>query len=168
MAEEGRAGDLEGRLWDLVEPYLAAENVELDDLQVRGSGSARLVRMTVDAPSGIDVEVISRLSQGLSRLLDNADAVSGPYTLEVGSPGLERDLRRPAHFRKSLGREATVSTREEVGGQHRHRGTIEDAAGEGITLLVGEERRRIPFDQITQARTVFRWEKAPKPGHKRG
>ena len=160
--------DIEARLWDAVGPYLAAEGVELDDLEVRGGGGARLVRVTVDAEGSLDVEAISRLSQGLSRLLDEADVLTGAYTLEVGSPGLERELRRPAHFRKSVGREVVVTTRDDVAGARHHRGSIEEVAGEGMTLLVGEEERRIPFGQVAQARTVFRWEKAPKPGHKRG
>ncbi len=160
--------DLEQRLWGLMEPYLAVEGVELDDLVVRGAGGARLVRVAVDAGGGMDVETIARLSQGLSRILDEAEVLPGAYTLEVGSPGLERDLRRPAHFEKARGREVTVTTRGEVGGAHRHQGVMEGVASEGITLLVGEERRRIPFDQVAQARTVFRWEKPPKPGHKRG
>jgi ribosome maturation factor RimP len=160
--------DLEQRLWGLIEPYLAAENVELDDLAVRGGGGARLVRVTVDAAAGMDVEVIARVSEGLSRLLDEAEVVPGTYTLEVGSPGLERDLRRPAHFRKSKGREVVVTTRDDVAGARHHRGLLEEVADEEVTLLVGEEKRRVPFDQVAQARTVFRWEKAPKPGHKRG
>jgi ribosome maturation factor RimP len=160
--------DLEERLRGLVGPYLAVEGVELDDLAVRGGGGARLVRVTVDAGGGMDVEAVARLSQGLSRLLDETDVMPGAYTLEVGSPGLERDLRRPAHFEKSKGREVTVTTRDDVAGAHRHRGVIEQVTPEGISLLVGEEQRRIPFDQVAQARTVFRWEKPPKPGHKRG
>ena len=160
--------DLERRLWGLIEPYLAAERVELDDLAVRGGGGARLVRVTVDTGGGMDVEAIARLSQGLSRLLDEAEAMPGAYTLEVGSPGLERDLRRPSHFQKSLGREVVVTTRDDVAGAHRHRGLIDEVAAEGVTLLVGEEKQRIAFDQVAQARTVFRWEKPPKPGHKRG
>ena len=52
--------DLERQLWGLIEPYLAAENVELDDLAVRGGGGARLVRVTVDADGGMDVEAIAR------------------------------------------------------------------------------------------------------------
>jgi ribosome maturation factor RimP len=135
---------------------------------VRGSGGARLVRVTVDSPGGMDVEAVARLSQGLSRLLDTDDVLPGAYTLEVGSPGLERDLRRPAHFRKSQGREVRITTREDVGGTRHHRGVIREVAAGAVVLAVDEGERRIPFDRVTQARTVFRWEKPPKPGHKRG
>ncbi len=160
--------DLEARLWDLVGPYLAAEGIELDDLAVRGGGGARLVRVTLDAPGGMDVEAIARASQGLSRLLDQADLLAGAYTLEVGSPGLERELRRPAQFGKALGREVVVTTVDPLDGSRRHRGVLDEVSGEAVTLLLGEGTRQIPFGQVAEARTVFRWEKAPKPGHKRG
>jgi ribosome maturation factor RimP len=116
----------------------------------------------------MDVEAIARASQGLSRLLDGADLLPGAYTLEVGSPGLERDLRRPAHFGKALGREVVVTTSEPVGGSKRHRGSLDGVDAEALTLGRAEGPQRIPFSQVAQARTVFRWEKAPKPGHKRG
>lgn len=160
--------DLEARLWDLVGPYLAAEGIELDDLEVRGGGGARLVRVTLDAAAGMDVEAIAQVSQGLSRLLDQADVLPGAYTLEVGSPGLERELRRPAHFGKAVGREVVVTTREPLGGSRRHSGVLDEVTGEAVTLRLTEGTRRILFGQVAQARTVFRWEKAPKPGHKRG
>ena len=160
--------DLEARLWALAGPYLAAEGIDLDDLEVRGGGGARLVRVTVDAAGGMDVEAIARASQGLSRLLDESDVLPGAYTLEVGSPGLERDLRRPEHFGKAVGREVQVTTRELIDGSRRHRGVLDEATGEQVTLRLSEGVRRIPFDQVAQARTVFRWEKPPKPGHKRG
>jgi len=160
--------DLEARLWDLLVPYLAAEGIELDDLEVRGGGGARLVRVNLDVPGGMDVEAIARASQGLSRLLDQADALPGAYTLEVGSPGLERELRRPAHFAKAVGREVVLTTRDPQAGSRRHRGVLDEVTDETVTLRLAEGTRCIPFGQVAQARTVFRWEKAPKPGHKRG
>jgi len=161
-------GDLEGRLWDVVAPYLAAEGVELDDLEVRGGGGARLVRVTVDAAGGVDVEAIARLSQGLSRLLDETDLLAGAYTLEVGSPGLERELRRPAHFGKAVGREVAVTTRDPMAGAKHHSGVLDEFTGEAMTLRLAEGALRIPLSEVATARTVFRWEKPPKPGHKRG
>lgn len=158
--------DLEVRLWDLVEPHLAAEHIELDDLDVRGGGGARLVRVTVDAEKGVDVDTLATVSRGLERLIDQSNLVGGPYTLEVSSPGLERTLRRPAQFAKAIGREAVVTTRGPVAGARRHRGVIDGVAAGAVALRVDEEARLIPLAEVEQARTVFRWEKAPKPGHK--
>jgi len=156
------------RLWESLEPYLEAEGVELDDLDVRGSGNGRIVRITVDAPGGIGVDRIAQLSRGMSRLLDEDDSVSGSYTLEVSSPGLERRLRRPSHYQKAVGRELDVRTVEEIEGAQRHRGVLEKLDDGALRLGVDGGTRVIPIQAITQARTVFRWEKAPKPGGKRG
>jgi ribosome maturation factor RimP len=156
------------RLWHLLEPYLAAENVELDDLDVRGGGRGRLVRVLVDAPGGLGVDRIAELARGLSRLLDEQDPVNGSYTLEVSSPGLERKLRRPLHYEKAIGREVDIKTGTEVDGVTRHRGELKQFVDESVHLDVDGQARVIPLEAITQAKTVFRWEKSPKPGGKRG
>lgn len=157
--------DLDRRLWSLLEPWLDAEGIELDDLEVLGGGAGRVVRVFVDSPGGVDLDRITHLSRGLARLLEDTDLAS--YTLEVSSPGLERTLRRPSHFQKAVGREVVLKTRDEVSGARNHRGIL-TAVGEGDLLVtVDGSDRSIPLDRVTQARTVFRWEKAPKPG-KRG
>lgn len=155
-------------LWRTVESYLAAEQVDLDDVEIRGSGRGRVVRVTVDAPGGIDLDRITELSRGLSRILDDEAVVDGPYTLEVSSPGLERPLRRPQHFQKALGREVVVKTASPVGGGRSHRGILDSADDEGIVVVVDGAARRIPYGDVAQARTVFRWERAPKPGRRGG
>ena len=161
-------GDVGERLWETLEPYLEAEGVELDDLDVRGRGNGRLVRVTVDAPGGIGVERIAELSRGVSRLLDEADPVTGAYTLEVSSPGLERSLKRPSHFVKAVGREIDVKTTAAIEGAQRHRGVLEQVDDGTLSLIVDGAPRSIPMGSVAQAKTVFRWEKSPKPGGKRG
>lgn len=156
----------EDELWNAIESYLVAEDLELDDLELAGQGPGRLLRVVIDAAGGIDLDRLSDASQGLSRLIDELDGIDGPYTLEVTSPGLERPLRRPDHFHKSVGRELDVKTRQELEGTVRHRGVLEDADDEGFVVVTGGERRRIPYADVAWARTVFRWERAPKPGKK--
>lgn len=156
------------RLWHLLEPYLAAEGVELDDLDVRGGGRGRMVRVLVDAPGGLGVDRIAELSRGLSRLLDEEDPVAGSYTLEVSSPGLERALKRPRHFAKAVGREVAVTTSNEVDGATNHRGTLQAGGDDAIEVEVDGSMRTIPMTSISKAKTLFRWEKTPKPGGKRG
>jgi len=164
----GPKSDTADRLWNTLEPYFEAEGVELDDLDVRGRGGGRILRVTVDAPDGIGVDRIAELSRGVSRLFDDADPVSGAYTLEVTSPGLERSLRRPSHFEKAVGREVDVRTTEEIDGAQRHRGLLEAVDDGGLRVTVDGATRTIPMQSVTQARTIFRLEKAPKPGAKRG
>jgi ribosome maturation factor RimP len=157
-----------GRLWGILEPYARAEGLELDDLDVRGGGGGRIVQVLVDADGGVDVDRIAELARGMSRLLDEADPFEGSYTLEVGSPGLERRLRRPAHFLKSVGREVIVTTSEPVEGATSHRGVIASADEHTVSVRIDGSLRSIPLDIVAKARTVFRWERGSKAGGTRG
>ena len=157
-------GDGDGLLWELLGRYLEAEGVELDDLAVRGSGAGRVLRVTVDAEGGVSVDRIADLARGMSRLLDEVEGVDGPYTLEVSSPGLERALHRPEQYRKSVGREVLVKTRIAIEGTQSHRGVLTEVTEGQVAVLVDGTDRHIPLSDVAQARTIFRWEKAAKPG----
>ena len=150
-------------IWDVVEPYLAEERLELDDLELTGQGRGRILRVTVDG-EGVDVDRLADLSRGLSRLLDHETDMQDSYQLEVSSPGLERKLRRPSHFQKSVGREvkAKVSLGERNATLH---GVITGAGEEAFTLEGDEGAKTFNYEDVITAKTVFRWEKAPKPGH---
>jgi ribosome maturation factor RimP len=150
-------------IWKVVEPYLAAERLELDDLELSGHGRGRVLRVTVDGDD-VDVDRLAEVSRGLSRLLDDEPGLQDQYRLEVSSPGLERKLRRPAHYRKSVGREVVVRTAE-AGEKATYRGTITDADQSHFTVDAGQGPVTVSYDEVVSAKTVFRWEKAPKPGH---
>ena len=159
--------DVADRLWDMVEPYVAAEGIELDDLEVVGSGSGTIIRVTVDGDTPVGVDHVASLSRGISRLFDAEDPIAGSYTLEVGSPGLERKLRRPAHFAKSVGREAKIKFRGPLGFESL-RGTIAAVNGSGFTIEVDQEPHRVAYQDVTTASTVFVWQKNAKPGPGKG
>ena len=151
------------QIWKVVEPYLAAESLELDDLEVLGRGRARTLRVTIDKSGGVDLDRISEVSRGLSRLLDSETEIEGPYQLEVSSPGLERKLSRPSQFHKSIGREVVVKT-----AAFTVRGVLTGANQESFQVQPADaEERSVRYEDVTSARTVFRWERAPKPGGKR-
>jgi len=156
-------GSLAERLWSEVEAYVAAEHLELDDLEVLGEGPGRVIRVTLDG-DGLGVDRIADLSRGLSRMFDDLDPFEGSYTLEVSSPGLERKLRRPRQFAKAVGSEVKVKTFAPVGGERVHVGVLSGADEAGITLTVAERDRQIPYDAVASARTVFVWKKTAKPG----
>lgn len=157
--------DLVTDLWETLEPYLAREGVELDDLELQGLGAKLRVKVTVDAPGGIDIERITSISRRLSRMFD--DRMPGPYTLEVSSPGLERPLRRPAHFRKAVGRDVRVKARDESGVAHTYRGSLVQADESRLVVDTGVERIEVPAQAVTSARTVYEMKPTPKPGGRR-
>lgn len=155
----------DNRLWGLMEAWLIAEGIELDDLELVGTGRARTLRVVVDAEGGVDIGRMADVSEGLSRLLDDEDELEGPYQLEVSSPGLERKLKTPHHFQKSVGREVKIKMR--LGEAMTTVSGILQAADEtGIDVVTAEESFRANYDDVQSARTVFRWERAPKPGKK--
>lgn len=150
------------------ERALAPLGLELVDVEMVGAGRARTLRITVERmeglTGGVDLEALTAASEAVSPALDTLDAVSGPYNLEVSSPGLERSLRRPSEFRRFLGTTVSIKTHEAVDGARRHRGRLLDAGDDGVTLEVDGVERRFAYDEIAQARTVFEWGPAPKPG----
>lgn len=150
-------------IWDVVEPYLAAERIELDDLELSGQGRGRVLRVTVDGED-LGIDRIAEVSRGLSRILDNETEMDGQYQLEVTSPGLERKLKRPAHYAKSLGREVVIKA--SLGGENRTLRGVLARADEKEFSVDGEDGETVVrYEDVTSAKTVFKWEKAPKPGH---
>jgi ribosome maturation factor RimP len=153
-------------------PALAEQALDLYDVEVTGTGRARILRVMVDREGGVDLEAIATATRAVSPLLDAAplDAViAGPYALEVSSPGLERPLRTPAHYAGAVGE--TISVKHRAGDDHaatRVRGVITAADDEGFDLAVDDgTSERIAYDDVTQARTVFEWAKEPAKEQKR-
>lgn len=145
------------RLWDLIDPYVAAEGVELDNVEVLGGG--QIVRVTLDSPETVGVDLIAELSRGIGRLLDAEDPIKGSYTLEVSSPGLERKLTRPRHYEKSIGRQVKVKTYAEMSGSKNHTGSLVSADDDSFVIDIDGSEMQITYADVSSARTVFEWDK---------
>jgi ribosome maturation factor RimP len=149
-------------------PVVASLGLELFDLELTGTGSARVLRVVVDREGGVDLDAITAATEAISPALDHeAEAggpvLAGPYALEVSSPGLERSLRRPEHYRGAIGNTISVKTRTPEGAQRR-RGRLVAADDDAFTLETDGELERIAYDDVTQARTVFEWGQPPRTG----
>lgn len=156
------------RVARLIAPIVSDLHMDLYDLEFRGG----TLRVTVDRAAGfegvLDLEAISLASRLIGRELDHEDPMSGHYTLEVSSPGLERSLRTPAHFAKSVGQKVAVRLRDidsAEGEARRVQGVLAAADEQGITVQ-GDDgvASTIPYHKIDRARTMFEWGPAPKPG----
>ncbi|HVW33322.1 MAG TPA: ribosome maturation factor RimP [Acidimicrobiia bacterium] len=150
-------------VWVAAEPVLSSLGLELVDVEFEGSGRARTLRLSIDREGGVDLDTLAEANGPVSDALDAVDAVSGPYNLELSSPGVERPLRRPSDFRRFIGTPVSVKSHEPIAGARRHRGLLVVADDEGIGLEVDGQARRFPYDAIASARTVFEWGPAPKP-----
>ena len=158
---------IEKRLGDLFEQHLSGQGLELDYLQVAGRGP-RIVRVIVDREGGVGVDQLAAVSRSLSRQLDRLDPFEGSYSLEVSSPGLERTLHLPRHFRKSVGRDVNIKTNVEIAGSRHHRGVLEAADSDGCSVRVDGESRMIGYGQIRSARTRFEWNRQGRATRKPG
>ena len=124
------------------------EGTELVDARFLGG---RVLTLLVDREDGpVDHEFCSRVVSTVSPALE-IEGYDGPF--EVSSPGIERPLTKPEHFRRFVGREARVRTREAVGGRRNFTGVIERAGERDfvLELLEGGGEVELPFDSITRA-----------------
>ena len=152
------------RVREIVTPFAEAASLDIYDVEHHGG----IVRVLVDADGGVNLDAIARLSRSLSRALDDQDLIPGRYTLEVSSPGLERPLRTPEHFRRAAGSEVKVKTRAGFDGPRRLLGTLEAVAEDGVTVRGADgEICRVGFEQLASARTVFDWGHQQKPSQRR-
>ncbi len=155
----------------LLEAPLADAHFELVDVDCTGIGTAAaavrvFVELAQDHPIGgrIDLDGVAAATRIVDEILDvDDDVIPGRYTLEVSSPGLERPLRTPAHFRRAIGSTITVKTVPGTPGERRIEGRLDDASidADGGIRVAG---RVIAYGEIDKARLVVSWGPPPKPG----
>ena len=154
----------EESLAGVIEPVVAPLGLELFDLELTGSGSRRILRVVVDRDGGVDLDTITRATEALTPVLDHEPSLSGPYALEVSSPGLERPLRKPEHYRRAVGATVSVKSRDADGGIQRRQGVLVAADDTGFILDVDGVEEHVDYADVTQARTVFEWGPESKQG----
>lgn len=100
------------RLREIVEPAVTGAGLVLEGLELAGKGPGTVVRVVVDvaetAPDDLDLDRVGDVTRAVSDALDAADVLPVAYTLEVGSPGAERPLTLPRHWRRAVGRSVVV------------------------------------------------------------
>jgi ribosome maturation factor RimP len=141
----------------VVRPVVESSGLELVEATFGREGGRRVLRVTVDREGGVDLDSISQASERISRRLDLEDFTSTPYTLEVSSPGVERPLRRPHEFARQVGKKVRVKSTGPIEGSRNHAGVLVSSDEEGIEVATDTGPRRISYDAITSARTVFEW-----------
>jgi ribosome maturation factor RimP len=147
-----------GGVEELVRPVVEASGLELWDISFRKEGGRMILRVMVDRTGGVDLDAISATSERLSRRLDlEGFSPERAYSLEVSSPGLERALREPRHFERSVGERVRVKTVAPLGGRRVHEGALVSADAEAIVIASEGGELRVPYADVASARTVFDW-----------
>ena len=135
----------EGRIADVIGPVIAAAGMDLESVRVSAAGRRRLLRVVVDSDQGVSLDDAATISRKLSAALD-ATPVMGdfPYTLEVSSPGVDRPLTDPRHWRRAVGRLVQVT----AGDAGSISGRVVAADAGGVTLDVEGDRRRFGYTAL--------------------
>jgi ribosome maturation factor RimP len=140
-----------GPVREIVERVAASSGLEVVDVEMRGGGKSRMLRIVIDKPAadasdkpaGVTHEDCANLSREVSTILDVEDVVpGGPYVLEVSSPGLDRKLSRPADYQRFTGSRVKLTTRNPVNGNRHFTGRLENFQDGRLTLDLDSEPKK--------------------------
>ena len=128
---------------EIAERVAASMGLELVEVELRGGGKARMLRITLDKPGGVTHEDCANVSRDVSTILDIEDAVpGGSYTLEVSSPGLDRKLSKPSDFERFQGSRVKLTTRDPIDGNRFFEGRLDRFESGRLTLDLAEARKK--------------------------
>jgi ribosome maturation factor RimP len=143
---------LRDKLNQLLEPVVSSLGYELWELEYGAGAGGGLLRVYIDSPHGISVDDCERVSRAVSEQLDAADPISGEYTLEVSSPGLDRVLRTQQHFERFAGERVKLEMSQPVNGRKRFAGRLTAVDRGEITVEVDGAAVQLPIAGIHKAR----------------
>jgi ribosome maturation factor RimP len=156
-ATAGRSADSAAatrqHLRELLGPVVASAGYDLDDVTVTAAGRRNLIRVSVDADGGIDLDAVAAVTRLVSETLDAQDtgaeadnangAFAGPYVLEVSSPGVDRPLTEPRHWHRAVGRLVEVPI-----GNRPVTGRVTGASSDGVTLDLRGVQRQLTWSEL--------------------
>ncbi|MQA24194.1 MAG: ribosome maturation factor RimP [Micromonosporaceae bacterium] len=158
----GKASQKE-RLREAVGPILTKAGYDLEELAVSRAGNRSVVRVVVDGEDGVSSDAIADLSRDISAALDEAEAGGSPispggYTLEVSSPGVDRPLTLPRHWRRNRGRLVKVRV-----GQVARTGRVTAVDEAGVTLDVDGEEHTAAYEDLGPGKVQIEFGKPDRP-----
>src|SRR2546426_4606987 len=131
------------RVREIAERVAASSGLEVVEVELRGGGKARMLRIVIDKPAGVTHEDCANLSREVGTILDVEDAVpGGSYLLEVSSPGLDRKLVRPADYERFTGSRVKLTTHQPINGNRHFEGRLESFHEGRLILDLSATRKK--------------------------
>jgi ribosome maturation factor RimP len=135
------------QILQILEPIASNMGLDLEDVEIKSAGKHSIVQVSIDKDGGINLDEVAQISNQISEALDAKDVLGDkPYTLEVGSPGIDRALTLPRHWRRNNGRLVKINF-----GSNSEIGRIIESDNEKVSLEVKGKTRSINFDKIDKA-----------------
>lgn len=144
-------------LQSLFQPAVEALGCQLWGIEYNAQGKYSMLRVYIDKAEGIDVEDCANVSRQIGSILDVEDPITGEYTLEVSSPGVERPLFTPEQYEQYKGHEARILLKVKFEDRRNFSGILNGVENNEILLVAGEDQYSLPFELIDKANLVSRY-----------
>lgn len=139
------------KIQELLEPTVEALGFELWGLEYLSQGRHTLLRLYIDGEDGVTVDDCAGVSRQVSGILDVEDPISGDYTLEVSSPGLDRLLFKPEHYLAYVGEWIEIRLRAPYEGRRKFKGTLKGIEGDDVVVQADDHEFLLPHSAVDRA-----------------
>lgn len=146
----------EQQLQLMIEPTIEAMGFQLWGMEYRPQGRHTLLRIYIDSDKGVTIDSCAQISRQISGIFDVEDPVSGEYTLEVSSPGIDRPLFKLEQYAGYIGEWIEVKLRTAFDGRRKFSGTLKGLEAEDIVVQVDDHEFVLPFNSIDKAQIKLR------------
>lgn len=145
------------QLQAIIEPAVTALGYELVGIEHLSQGKHSVLRVYIDHENGISVDDCADVSHQVSAVLDVEDPITGLYTLEVSSPGLDRPLFSEAHYQRYVGSLAELRLRSPLDGRRKFKGRLQAVQDGQVVIEVDGVEYSVALDNIDKANLVHEW-----------
>ena len=142
------------KLEELLRPGVEALGFELWGVEYQSHARQSLLRIYIDAEKGVSVDDCAKVSHQVSGVLDVEDPITGEYTLEVSSPGMDRPLYHLEQYRRYIGSDINIRLRVAFEGRRKYQGRLVAIEGDEVVLQLDGHEYLLPFEQIDKAQFV--------------
>lgn len=154
------AKNIAGKVRELLEPTVNGLGYELWDVEYVKEGAEWFLRITLDNEEGININDCEKVHMEISPMLDEADPIEGSYRLEVSSPGIERDLKNPTHYKACIGWDVEVKLFAAVDGRKTVKGILAGYDEENGLFTIDENGNSVTLEKamVSKIRTVYEFD----------
>jgi ribosome maturation factor RimP len=142
------------KLEELLRPGIEALGFELWGVEYQSHAKRSMLRIYIDAEAGISVDDCAKVSHQVSGVLDVEDPITGEYTLEVSSPGMDRPLYRLEQYAEYIGSDINIRLRIAFEGRRKFQGRLVAIEGDEVVIQLDGHEYVLPFEQIDRAQIV--------------
>ncbi len=147
-----KSGNTVDKVFELAKPIADSLAIDIWDIKFEKEGATWYLKVLIDKEDGINIDDCEALSRPLNDVLDEVDPIEQSYVLEVGSPGLGRELSKQAHFERYLNEEIKIKFYAQIDGSKEHICVLKGYEKEFITVILNDEERQIKHNEYSIVR----------------